>query len=150
MHSSRWWLWNPRLSLVGCKGLPFALQACPSIVPQSKATTFGRITTEECGSPPRKMHFEDLPVENICMGCVLCLCQEIFFWDVVKGASSLSQDLRKMKSSPQNLRLAEQDDKSGYQLHLLRQCSGFLGVLRTNTVDVEGKISNSAVWMRRL
>lgn len=45
----------------------------PSNVPQSKATTFGRITTEECGSPPWKMPFEDLPVvEKICMGCVLC------------------------------------------------------------------------------
>ena len=68
----------------------------------------------------------------------------------MKGGSSLLEDLRKMMSSPQNLRLAEQDDKSGYQLHLLRQCSGFPGVLGTKTADVEGKISNSAVWMRRL
>ena len=67
---------------VGCKGLPFALQACPSNVPQSKATTFGRITTEECGSPPWTLHFEDLPVvENISMGCVLCFVPgDFFFW----------------------------------------------------------------------
>ena len=96
---------------VGCQGLPCWMARATLCLlvslslkcSRSKAATFGRITTEECGTLPWNMPIEeDLPVvEKICRGgCVLCFVPGDFF-DVVKGGSSLLEGLRKMiPSSP--------------------------------------------------
>ena len=144
MHSSRWWLWNPRLSLVLCsmldaRGYLLPCKLVPQMFPKARPRHLEGSLLKSVGAHLGKCSLKIFQWLNKSVWVVFrVLCQEIFFGDVVKGGSSLLEDLRKMKSSPQNLRLAEQDDKSGYQLHLLRQCLGFPGVLGTNTADVEG------------
>lgn len=121
-------------TLCWMRGATFCLQMFPKARPRHLEGSLLKSVGAHLGKCPLKI-FQWLKKSVWVVFCVVC--QEIF-WDVVKWGSSILEDLRKMKSSPENLRLAEQDDKSGYQLHLLRQCSGFPGVLGTNTADAEG------------